>query len=247
MLRIITKYLIVTALLFSASTAQATYVGIPSNIMNFYVADQENSNWCWAASIQMVLNYHGVSITQPQIVGRTYGLDPNGPLPNWTGSFSAITSNLNNWNIDNSGHPYVVGASLNWGAPTPAVLLEELSQGHPVIVGYKSGPNSGHAVVITAANYDMSPTGPIIQSVVARDPWPSPENIAKNGRVEYPGIQIASLMQAYWYIRVQVTPPRSPDTQPESSKVEDSGCAKETTPHGYIRSGCEGITKRMSE
>jgi hypothetical protein len=203
MRKIFIQYLIATALLFSVSTAHATYVGIPSNIMNYFVADQKNSNWCWAASIQMVLNYYGVSITQPQIVARTYGLNPNGPLPNWTGSFSAITANLNNWNVDNLGKPYTVAASLNWGAPTPAVLLQELSQGRPVIVGYKSGPNSGHAVVITAANYDMSPMGPIIQSVVARDPWPSPQNIANNGRVEYPGIQIASLMQAYWYIRVQ--------------------------------------------
>ena len=203
MFRKITKYLIVTALILTTSTAQAEYVGIPSNTMNFYAAAQKNSNWCWAASIQMVLNYYGISITQGQIVARTYGVDPSGVLPNWTGSFPAITANLNNWNIDNSGRPYVVVASLNWGAPTPVILLQELSQGHPVLVGYKSGPNSGHAVVITAANYDMSPMGPMIQSVVVRDPWPSAQNIANNGRVEYTGIQIASLMQAYWYIRVQ--------------------------------------------
>jgi hypothetical protein len=255
MLRIITKYLIVTALFFSASTAQAESVGIRSSIMNFFVANQDNSNWCWAASIQMVLNYYGVSITQPEIVARTYGLNPNGSLPNWTGSFSAITANLNNWNIDNTGKPYAVTASLNWGAPTPAVLLKELSQGHPVIVGYKSGSNSGHAVVITAANYDMSPMGPIIQSVVARDPWPSPQNIANNGRVEYPGTQFASLMQAYWYIQVQITNTSKSDDMPEismddapeeSPKVGSTGCAKETTAYGYIRSGCKGITKRMN-
>lgn len=247
MLREIAKYLIGAALLLSVSMAQAIYVGIPSNTMNFFAAEQENSNWCWAASIQMTLNYYGVSIAQPQIVARTYGLDPNGPLPNWTGSFSAITNNLNNWNIDNSGHPYAVSASLNWGAPTPAILINELSQGHPVLVGYKSGPNSGHAVVITAVNYDISSMGPIIQSVVVRDPWPSPQNIENNGRVEYPGNQIANLMQAYWYIRVQIiSTSRLDDAPEESQKVENSGCAKETTPHGYIRSGCEGITKRMN-
>ena len=247
MLRIITKYLTITTLLFFASIAQATYVGIPSSVMNFFVADQEDSNWCWAASIQMVLNYYGVNITQPQIVARTYDLNPNDPLPNWTGSFSAITANLNNWNIDGSGKPYIVSASLNFGAPTPAVLIQELSRGHPVIVGYKSGPNSGHAVVITAANYDMSPAGPIIQSVVARDPWPSPQNIENNGRVEYPGAQIASLMQAYWYVQVQITNTSKLDGAPKKSqKLENSGCAKETTPYGYIRSGCEGITKRVN-
>lgn len=182
---------------------QAQHVGIHSAQMNFVAAAQRNSQWCWAASIQMVLNYYGVSISQEQIVTRTYGTDPYGNLPNWTGSFQAITANLNNWNVDNIGRSYSVMASLNWGAPTPAVLLQELSQGRPVIVGYSSGQNSGHAIVITAASYTQSPNGPIIQSIVARDPWPSPQNIQTSGRVEYPGAQIASLMQAYWYVRVQ--------------------------------------------
>ena len=178
------------------------YVGIPSQQMNYFAASQQNSQWCWAASIQMVLNYYGINISQQQIVARTYGVAPNGQLPNWAGSFQAITANLNNWNVDNKGHPYTVMASLNWGAPTPAVLLQELSHGRPVIIGYRSGPNSGHAVVITAASYTPTPQGPIIQSVVVRDPWPSPQNIQTRGRVEYPGAQIASVMQAYWYIRV---------------------------------------------
>jgi len=182
---------------------QPQYVGIPSAQMSFFAASQRNSQWCWAASIQMVLNYYGVSISQEQIVARTYGTDPFGRLPNWSGSFQAITANLNNWNIDNRGRPYTVMASLRSGAPTPAILLQELSQGRPVIVGYRSGPNSGHAVVITAASYIQSPMGPVIQSVVVRDPWPSQQNVRNRGRVEYPGARIASLMQAYWYIRIQ--------------------------------------------
>jgi hypothetical protein len=182
---------------------QPQYVGIPSTQMNYFAASQRNSQWCWAASIQMVLNYYGIAISQEQIVARTYGTDPFGRLPNWGGSFHAITANLNNWSIDNRGRPYTVMASLNWGAPAPAILLQELSQGRPVIVGYRSGPNSGHAVVITAASFIQSRMGPIVQSVVVRDPWPSQQNIRNSGRIEYPGSQIASLMQAYWYIRVQ--------------------------------------------
>lgn len=182
---------------------QLQYVGIPSGHMNFVAASQRNSQWCWAASIQMVLNYYGVNISQEQIVARTYGSDPYGNLPNWPGSFEAITANLNNWSVDNHGQRYQVMATLNWGAPTPRVLLQELSQGRPVIVGYRSGPNSGHAVVITAASFTPSPNGPIIQSVVARDPWPSEQNMRTQGRVEYRGAQFASVMQAYWYIRVR--------------------------------------------
>ena len=182
---------------------QPQYVGISSSQMNYFSASQNNSQWCWAAAIQMVLNYYGVSISQEQIVARTYGTDPYGNLLNWAGSFQAITANLNNWSVDNYGNPYRVMASLNWGAPSPSILLQELNQGRPVIVGYKTGPNSGHAVVITAASFTQSYNGPIIQTIVVRDPWPSQGNIQTAGRVEYSGAQFASLMQAYWYIRVQ--------------------------------------------
>lgn len=202
--------LVVALLLTTMSQAQtgyprqqAQYVGIPSAQMNFYAAAQNNSQWCWAASIQMVLNYYGVNIQQEQIVARTYGRDPYGRLPNWTGSFGVITANLNNWNVDNRGRNYGVRASVNRGAPTPTILIRELSQGRPVIVGYRSGPNSGHAVVITAVSYTSSPRGPVIQSVVVRDPWPSARNRRNNGRVEYRGAEFAAKMQAYWYIRVR--------------------------------------------
>lgn len=182
---------------------QYQQVGIPSGQMNFFSASQNNSQWCWAASIQMVLNYYGVAISQEQIVARTYGTNQYGSLPDWPGSFPAITANLNNWSIDNRGRPYSVMASLNPGAPVPVILIRELSAGRPIIVGYKSGPNSGHAVVVTGAVFTTSPQGPIIHSVIARDPWPSGRNMANLGRVEYPGARIASLMQAYWYIQVQ--------------------------------------------
>ena len=128
---------------------QLNYVGIKTENFNYYASSQRNSNWCWAASIQMILNYYGVNITQEQIVEKSYGKSTNGNLPNWTGSFNVITSNLNKLSADNDGEKY----------------------------------------------------GPIIQSIVVRDPWPTQQNTS--GRVEYPGISLANLIQAHWYIRVE--------------------------------------------
>ena len=194
---------LLTVAFLRAPAQQPTYVGIPSNAFNYFASSQKNSNWCWAAALQMIFNYYGVNITQEQIVARSYGTDPHGNLPNWTGSFQVITANLNNWSVDNAGRPYRVGALLYGGAPTPAYLVQELSQQRPVLIGYRSGPNSGHAVVVTACSYFDTPQGPMIQSIVVRDPWPSPQNVANLGRVEYPGINLASLIQAHWYIRVE--------------------------------------------
>jgi hypothetical protein len=136
-------------------------------------------------------------------VARSYGVDPNGNLPNWTGSFQVITANLNNWNVDNSGRQYGVRATFNQGAPTPIYLIQQLSLQRPVLIGYRSGPSSGHAVVITACSYIETYYGPMIQSIVVRDPWPSDNNIASQGRVEYKGIDLANLIQAHWYIVIQ--------------------------------------------
>lgn len=184
------------------SFGQSTYVGIPSGVFNFCAAAQNNSNWCWAASMEMVFRYYGIGIQQSQIVARSYGVDPYGRLPNWTGSFEVITRNLNNWSIDNNGRMYSVASQLNWGAPTPAYLVQELTAQRPVLVGYQSSPTTGHAVVITACSYVPTPNGPMIQSIVVRDPWPNPQNIQNMGRVEYSGSDFASRITAHWYIRI---------------------------------------------
>ncbi|MCC8409002.1 C39 family peptidase [Mucilaginibacter sp. UR6-1] len=184
------------------SFAQLQYVGIPSNTFNYYSAAQVNSNWCWAASLQMIFNYYGINIRQDQIVQRSYGSDPYGNLPNWTGSIPVITANLNNSNIDNNGRTYIVQSSVYWGAPTPTFLINELQAQRPVLVGYRSGPSSGHAVVITAVSYYATPSGPQIQTIIVRDPWPSQQNISTLGRVEYPGNNLANLIMSHWYIRI---------------------------------------------
>lgn len=51
--------------------------GIPSNEFEYFAAPQTDghqrqSNWCWAACVQMVLNYRGVPVTQEQVVQRIF-------------------------------------------------------------------------------------------------------------------------------------------------------------------------------
>ena len=186
----------------ATSQAQARYVGIPRAEMEYFASAQRASQWCWAASIQMILNHAKVDITQEQIVRRTYGVDPAGRLPDWTGDFRAITANLNNWSIDNRGKKYVVRAIVGIGPPAPTVLLEELSNGRAVMIGYATGPDSGHAAIVTGASYIPTPQGPAIQSLILRDPFPTRKNIRNGGRVEVPGADLAASIRHHWIIRV---------------------------------------------
>src|ERR1700728_4718200 len=48
-----------------------TYVGIPSII--FTPAAQQQDEWCWAASIQMILSYYHIPVTQEMIVNQIKG------------------------------------------------------------------------------------------------------------------------------------------------------------------------------
>jgi len=181
----------------------AQYVGISSERFNYVASSQQQSQWCWAASIQMVLNYYGIAIQQPEIVARTYGTDYFRNLPNWAGSFEAITANLNYAGLDNYGQAYQVQSVVYYGAPDAQTLIDELSRQRPVIVGYQTGPGAGHAVVITAASYIETSTGSVLQSVVVRDPWPSLQNNQTHGRQEYATNAFLRAVQAHWYVRVQ--------------------------------------------
>jgi hypothetical protein len=176
-------------------THQIFECGIISNSFNFVYAEQKNTKWCWAACIQMILNYYGVEITQSQVVYRTFGANTGGNLPNWAGDIYSIHANLNNWNIDNSGKKYVVSAACYRGAPNKDWLIEELSNGYPVFIGYNTG-SGGHAVLITACTYLFKNGQSEIQTLTVRDPWPG------NNIMIYNGYDLASKIQAHWYIRV---------------------------------------------
>jgi len=148
--------------------------GIPSQEFEFYSAAQHNgrqrqTNWCWAACIQMVLNYHGLYVTQEQIVQKIYGnlVDQpageqqimealSGWMPNYQGRYSQIYCQNEITNINE--------------------ITSNLAYKWPLIVGLSnpSNPNGvGHAYVLTAIYYstDMY-NNTIPHKVVLRDPWP---------------------------------------------------------------------------
>jgi len=179
---------------------QPIYTGIPTAVFQNFTAAQLQDEWCWAASTQMILTYYGLPVTQPEIVARVFG-----GVIDWSASDQVISTALNGWGRTRNGQVVHISSQAHPGPPPVNLLLAELSQGHPILLTFTTGPTSGHAVVITAVSYLNSPWGPQLTSIVLRDPWPSPQNIASAGRVEIPYAalgQFAATMRGYWLVRV---------------------------------------------
>lgn len=146
------------------------------------VGRQRQQNWCWAACVQMVLNYHGLFVTQEQVVQQVFGTLVDRPatetdilraLSGWApdarGRFSAITAS-----------PYV------WDE----AIISDLAYKWPLIAAVKNEDGqSGHAYVLTALQFHNEPyvTGywygrpvygqrPVFDYVILRDPWPNSES-----------------------------------------------------------------------
>ncbi len=146
--------------------------GVNSQTFNYIasIGKQRADNWCWAACTQMVLNYHGLYVTQEQIVNKCFGGLYNAP----GGTLEMFTA-LNGWAYNTRG-----GASNIYtnNYPTNANEIQSLlANDWPLIVGLNYGTDVGHAYVLTAIYYSLSydAYGNLIvipDKVVLRDPWP---------------------------------------------------------------------------
>jgi hypothetical protein len=178
----------IIAALFAASSpasSEVTQTGPNSYVagirsVEFKSAQQEDSLWCWAASIEMVLDYHGLTVPQESVVERIYGSKINR-----TGDPRQILTALSGLAPNKEG-----GASQIYAEGYTGLypyFVTDLINEYPLIIGLNFGSYS-HAVVLTAVAYSMNANGqPVPASVVIRDPWPG-----NPPRQEVPMSQIVS-------------------------------------------------------
>ncbi len=147
--------------------------GVPSNEFEFFAATNSNgrqrqANWCWAACVQMMLNYHGLYITQEQIVQRIYGqlIDkPAGP--------QQIMTALSGWAPNSQGG--VSNIFCQQGVNNVNEITQNLAYKWPLIVGLTNPQGgTGHAYVLTGIYYSTDQyNNTIPDKVILRDPWPT--------------------------------------------------------------------------
>ncbi|MCB9610169.1 MAG: C39 family peptidase [Polyangiaceae bacterium] len=129
---------------------------------------QELPQWCWAASVSMIFQYHAHPVSQARIVGETYGSVVDLPADALT-----IARQLNRCWVDDSGYAFVANLTglydgdTGLGSITNANIIQELDQDRPLIIA-----NQSHAMILTAIEYHATPTGPYVTSVGVFDPWP---------------------------------------------------------------------------
>lgn len=147
--------------------------GIPSEEFEYYAAPSEtgrqrHENWCWAACIQMVLNYHGLNVHQEEIVTRVFGSPKDLP-----GNPQQVLNALSGWAPNNFGGYSTIYSQ--YGIYSSADIINNLAAKWPIIVGLRTNPSlqQAHAYVLTAVFYSINQfQEPIIEHVVLRDPFP---------------------------------------------------------------------------
>lgn len=149
-------------------------VGVPSEQFTHFAAPegagrQRMANWCWAACIQMVLNYHGLSVTQEAIVQQVFGTQVDRPAQP-----QEIMTALRGWAPDTRGrYSEIIADNANLDA---ASIIQDLEYRWPLIVGLSGAApgQQGHAYVLTGAYYALNQYDqPVIYKVVLRDPFPT--------------------------------------------------------------------------
>ena len=149
---------------FNEQGIQQCQVGIRSEIMHVSAASvggQHQSQWCWAACIEMVFRYYGFEIPQVEIVRQTWG-----DIVNLPGNPMQILGNLNRVWTDRNGRNFRVYGDVSTANVVTAA--QDLAADMPLIIG-----TMGHAMVLTSLVYlrDRMGQGSVLSAIV-RDPWP---------------------------------------------------------------------------
>lgn len=121
----------------------SVFVAMVDTSIEDCICAQEKDNWCWAACIQMILQYNGISKVQSDIVRQVYGTPYN-----WTASGNEIAGTFDKWN----------GFSVKaFKSKTAQSFINEISAGHPLIIGYEE-----HAYLLTHIYYKKTSNGALV-------------------------------------------------------------------------------------
>lgn len=101
-------------------------------------AYQQKSNWCWAASLQMVLAYYKIPVTQQALVKRAFG-----STENRAASAQEMAKTLDGFRKGKKQVSCTADSVIDFRQ-----LVAQIQEGHPVVVGM-AFQGEQHAMVLT--------------------------------------------------------------------------------------------------
>ena len=124
--------------------------------------EQEKTNWCWAASMQAVLDVYGTTVTQCQEANWLFSHSDccNPGNCNWSTSPEQQRDILDHWGLSST----LTYSTLTWNQ-----LKTEIDAGRPVSIGFSWCSGGGHSLVIYAFS-EVDGT-PVTHNVGYMDPW----------------------------------------------------------------------------
>ncbi len=139
---------------------------------------QRAEEWCWAACVQMALNYYGDGNIQCEVVNKQFGQTkccdtPDDPACNDDLSLPDIAAVYRAWHL---------GAKCITSAVQFDYLEREINAGRPVQVGFAWNTGGNHVALVCGTNVDGT-----VQFVRVNDP------LYGSGWVHY-----AALLGAYY-------------------------------------------------
>lgn len=158
---------LITQMLIVLPLFAQQFVGIQKNDFINHYRVQQTMAWCWASSAEMVLSYQGMNLPQEVIVTKIKGI----PIVAGGSPVEMIRS-TNSVLYNNNNRLTVVSGQYVNGPPTPEVLHNHLKRKSPIILTYQNGPWSGHAVVLTGMDANVTSTGVVIHRFYVFDPFP---------------------------------------------------------------------------
>jgi len=122
---------------------EIVFVGIKKGAFEDNYRAQEMSMWCWATSIEMVLDHSDIAVEAGQIVRLVKGAGFNAP-----GNPFEMVQATNQFVQTTSGKTAVLSGQFVGGHPIPNVMYNHLKRGKPFVLTYQQGWSMGHAVVV---------------------------------------------------------------------------------------------------
>jgi hypothetical protein len=130
---------------------------------------QHQSEWCWAASVQMIFAYHGLKVSQSRIVEETFGKIANIPA-----ATPALMSALNrDWTSD-AGKRFTSSVDELYSVD---LRSDSLNNYDAIQLLVKDKPllycNLSHAMVLSEISFRaVAGETPKVTAVRVIDPWP---------------------------------------------------------------------------